>query len=109
MAVAAKRECVRQLQSFGLSEWRALKRLAISVSVRATPPQGDTNVKLRERMMELACQHHRRHGDRMLHSRLRNDGWAINPAGASNDRFPSGSRCCSRADPTKCAACVKSR
>ena len=45
MAVAARREVVRQLQGLGLRE--------------------------------LAGQH-RRHGYRMLHSRLRIDGWAIN-------------------------------
>jgi putative transposase len=75
--VAAKRECVRQLRSFGLSERRALKLLDMSVSVLRYQPRGDDNVKLRERLKELAGQH-RRHGYRMLHSRLKNDGWAIN-------------------------------
>lgn len=35
------------------------------------------NGRLRGRLTQLAGQH-RRHGYRMLHSRLRIDGWAIN-------------------------------
>jgi putative transposase len=76
-AVAAKRECVRQLQGLGLSERRALKLLGMSVSVLRYQPRSDGNSRLRERLKELAGQH-RRHGYRMLHSRLRNSGWAIN-------------------------------
>lgn len=76
-AVAAKRECVRQLQSRGLSERRALKLLNMSVSVLRYVPRTDGNASLRERLKELAGQH-RRHGYRMLHSRLRNEGWRVN-------------------------------
>lgn len=76
-AVAAKRECVRQLQSRGLSERRALKLLDMSVSVLRYVPRTDGNAGLRERLKELAGQH-RRHGYRMLHSRLRNEGWRVN-------------------------------
>jgi putative transposase len=68
---------VRQLQQCGLSERRALKLLDMSVSVLRYQPRGDGNAALRERLKELAGQY-RRHGYRMLHSRLRNDGWAIN-------------------------------
>jgi putative transposase len=76
-AVAARRECVRHLQQCGLSERCALKLLDMSVSVLRYQARGDSNAELRERLKELAGQH-RRHGYRMLHSRLRNDGWAIN-------------------------------
>ena len=77
MAVAAKRECVRQLQAKGLSERQACRLVGISTSVLRYQPREDGNEPLRERLKELAGQH-RRHGYRMLHNRLRNDGWAIN-------------------------------
>ena len=77
MAVAARREVVRQLQGLGLSERQALRLMGMSPSTLGYRPCGDGNVALRERLRELAGQH-RRHGYRMLHSRLRIDGWAIN-------------------------------
>ncbi len=76
-AVAARREVVRQLQGLGLSERRALKLVGMSASTLRYRPRDDGNGRLRERLTELAGQH-RRHGYRMLHSRLRIDGWAIN-------------------------------
>ena len=76
-AVAAKRECVRQLQAKGLSERQACRLVAISTSVLRYQPRTDGNETLRERLKELAGQH-RRHGYRMLHNRLRHEGWAIN-------------------------------
>ena len=76
-AVAAKRECVRQLQAKGLSERQACGLVAISTSVLRYQPRTDGNETLRERLKELAGQH-RRHGYRMLHNRLRHEGWAIN-------------------------------
>ena len=77
MAVSARREVVRQLQGLGLSERQALRLMGMSPSTLRYRPCGDGNVALRERLRELAGQH-RRHGYRMLHSRLRIDGWAIN-------------------------------
>ena len=77
MAVAARREVVRQLQDRGLSERQALKLVGMSASTLRYEPRDDGNGRLRERLTELAGQH-RRHGYRMLHSRLRIDGWAIN-------------------------------
>ena len=77
MVVAARRECVRQLQGKGLSERQACRLVGISTSVLRYQPGEDGNQPLRERLKELAGQH-RRHGYRMLHNRLRNDGWAIN-------------------------------
>ena len=77
MAVAARREVVRQLQDLGLSERQALRLVGMSPSTLRYQPRDDGNGRLRERLTELAGQH-RRHGYRMLHSRLRIDGWAIN-------------------------------
>jgi transposase InsO family protein len=77
VAVSARREVVRQLQDRGLSERQALKLVGMSASTLRYAPRDDGNEGLRERLTELAGQH-RRHGYRMLHSRLRIDGWAIN-------------------------------
>jgi len=49
----------------------------MSASTLRYRPRDDGNDALRERLKMLAGQH-RRHGYRMLHSRLANDGWAIN-------------------------------
>jgi len=51
--------------------------VGMSASTLRYQPRDDGNGRLRERLTELAGQH-RRHGYRMLHSRLRIDGWAIN-------------------------------
>ncbi|WP_415656062.1 IS3 family transposase [Roseateles sp.] len=77
MAVAARREVVRQLQDKGWSERRALKLVGMSASTLRYRPRDDGNGQLRERLTELAGQH-RRHGYRMLHSRLQLEGWTIN-------------------------------
>lgn len=77
VAVVAKQECVRELQGFGLSERRALKLVGMSASVLRYQAQDDRNTGLRERLKALAGQH-RRHGYRMLHGRLRNEGWTGN-------------------------------
>ena len=76
-AVAARREVVRELQEQGLSERQALRLVGMSASTLRYRPRDDGNGRLRERLTELAGQH-RRHGYRMLHSRLRIDGWEIN-------------------------------
>ena len=75
--MAARRELVRKLQTLGLSERQALRLVGMSASTLRYQPQGDGNARLRERLTQLASEH-RRHGYRMLHSRLRNEGWAIN-------------------------------
>ena len=77
VAVSAKRECVRVLQGCGLSERRALRLVGMSPSVLRYQTKSDDNDALRVRLKELAGQH-RRHGYRMLHNRLRNDGWPGN-------------------------------
>ena len=75
--MAARRTVVRRLQELGLSERRALRLVGMSASTLRYRACGDGNAALRERLRELAAQH-RRHGYRMLHSRLRIDGWTIN-------------------------------
>jgi putative transposase len=77
MAVAARRECVRQLQDKGLSERQACRLVGISTSVLRYQARPDGSQFLRERLKQLAGQH-RRHGYRMLHNRLRNEGWVVN-------------------------------
>src|SRR6188472_1697541 len=69
VAVAARREVVRQLQGLGLSERQALRLVGMSASTLRYESRGDGNDKLRERLKQLAGQH-RRHGYRMLHNRL---------------------------------------
>src|SRR5215510_4045536 len=61
----------------GLSERRAIHLAGISASVLRYRPRPDRNTTLRSRMLELALEH-RRHGYRMIHWLLRNDGWPIN-------------------------------
>ena len=75
--MAARREVVRQLQELGLNERQALRLVGMSASTLRYQPRDDGNGELRERLTQLAGQH-RRHGYRMLHNRLRFDGWAIN-------------------------------
>jgi putative transposase len=77
VAVAARRAVVHQLQELGLSERQALRLAGMSASTLRYEARDDGNEGLRERLKELAGQH-RRHGYRMLHSRLRIEGWAIN-------------------------------
>ena len=77
MAVAARRECVRALQARGLSERAACRLTGVSSSVLRYVPRDDGNVELRERLKALAGQH-RRHGYRMLHARLLQEGNRIN-------------------------------
>jgi len=80
--VAAKRDCAQQLQQAGLSVRQACRTLGLSTSVlRYLPPsdahRAQQNCALRERLTVLAGQH-RRHGYRLLHHRLKNEGWQIN-------------------------------
>jgi putative transposase len=75
--VAARREVVWQLQGLGLSERQAFRLVGMSASTLRYQPRDDGNAGLRERLRQLAGQH-RRHGYRMLHNRLRHEGWAVN-------------------------------
>ena len=73
MAVAAKRECVRALLARGLSERAACRLAGVSSGVLRYEPRDDGNAEFRERLKVLAEQH-RRHGYRMLHARLLQEG-----------------------------------
>ena len=75
--MAARRDCVKALQGQGLSERAACRLLGISSSVLRYVARDDGNAALRERLRELAGQH-RRHGYRMLHARLLQEGRQIN-------------------------------
>lgn len=77
MTVPARRELVRYAQSQGLSERRALKLACLSPSVLRYERRDDGNGDLRERIVALAHRH-RRHGYRMIHLRLTQEGWAVN-------------------------------
>lgn len=77
MTVPAKRELVRFAQSRGLSERRALRLACLSPSVLRYERRDDGNGALRERIVALAHRH-RRHGYRMIHLRLTQEGWAVN-------------------------------
>ena len=77
MTVPARRELVRYAQARGLSERRALKLACMSPSVLRYERRDDGNAELRERIVALAHRH-RRHGYRMIHLRLRQEGWLVN-------------------------------
>jgi transposase InsO family protein len=77
VTVPGKRELVRFAQTQGLSERRALKLACMSPSVLRYERRDDGNAELRERIVALAHRH-RRHGYRMIHLRLRQEGWLVN-------------------------------
>ncbi len=77
MTVPARRELVRYAQARGLSERRALRLAGLSPSVLRYAPRDDGNGPLRSRIVALAHRH-RRHGYRMIHLRLTQEGWAVN-------------------------------
>lgn len=77
VTVPARRELVRYAQSKGLSERRALKLACLSPSVLRYERRDDGNGELRKRIVALAHRH-RRHGYRMIHLRLTQEGWAVN-------------------------------
>lgn len=77
MTVPARRELVRYAQSRGLSERRGLRLACMSPSVLRYERRDDGNGRLRERIAALAYRH-RRHGYRMIHLRLTQEGWRVN-------------------------------
>ena len=76
MTVLGKRELVRFAQSQGMSERRGLKRAGLRPSVLRYERRNDGNRALRERI--VAMHRHRRHGYRMIHLRLRQEGCRVN-------------------------------
>jgi putative transposase len=78
VTVSARREVVCFLRDRKrLSERRALAVLGMSPSVLRYARQPDLNSELRGKVVELAHRH-RRHGYRMIHMRLRLEGWPVN-------------------------------
>ena len=77
MAVAARREVVRQLQDRGLSERQALKLVGMSASSLRYRPAPDRNAELRTAMTTLAARHPR-YGAGMLYLKLRQQGRTVN-------------------------------
>ena len=68
---------VGRLQTLGLSECQALRLVGMSPSTLRYRRRDDGNGELRQRLTTLAGQHHR-HDYRMLHNRLRWEGWRVN-------------------------------
>ena len=77
VTVAARRELVRFARARGLSERHALRMAGMSGSVLRYQRRDDGNQGLRGRIVDLAHRH-RRYGYRMIHLRLRHEGWAVN-------------------------------
>lgn len=77
MTASAKRELVRHLMGWELSERRALAVAGMSASALRYTPRADRNVELRERIQALA-QRHRRYGVGMIHLKLRQAGELVN-------------------------------
>jgi transposase InsO family protein len=78
VTVSARREVVCFLRDQKrLSERRALAVMGMSASVLRYALRPDGNGELRSRVLDLAHRH-RRHGYRMIHMRLRLEGWPVN-------------------------------
>ena len=77
MTAPARRLLVRQMQSHGLSERRALHVVRMSASALRYTPVPDRNGPLRERIVALAHRH-RRYGASMIYLKLRQQHWAVN-------------------------------
>ena len=77
VTVLARRELVRFSQARGLSERHALRMASMSASLFRYRRREDRNRVLRQRIVDLAHRH-RRHGYRMIHLRLRQEGLAVN-------------------------------
>ena len=77
MTAPARRLLVRQMQSCGLSERRALHVVRMSASALRYMPAPDCNGPLRERIVALAHRH-RRYGAGMIYLKLRQQHWAVN-------------------------------
>ena len=77
LTVLARRELVRFGQARGLPERRALRLAGMSASLFRYRRREDRNQMLRQRIVDMAHRH-RRHGYRMIHLRLRQEGLAVN-------------------------------
>ena len=77
VTVSARRELVRFGQARGLSERHALRMAGMSAGVLRYRRREDRNQVLRQRIVDMAHRH-RRHGYRMIHRRLRQEGMPVN-------------------------------
>ena len=68
---------MRFAQGWGMSERSALRLAGMSPSVLRYEAKDDRNAQLRKELLALAPRH-RRHGYRMLHLRLCQQGWRVN-------------------------------
>src|ERR1700693_3956516 len=109
VTVAARRERVRFGRARGLSERHALRMAGMSGSVLRYERRDDGNQGLRERIVDLAHRH-RRYGYRMIHLRLRHEGWGQCKAGAPAvpTREPDGPPSEAQESATRRAATVTS-
>jgi putative transposase len=73
----AKRELVRFMSRWGLSERRSLRVVEMSASSLRYTSAPDRNVALRAEIVRLA-QRYRRYGAGMIYLKLRQQGWAVN-------------------------------
>jgi putative transposase len=73
----AKRELVRFMSRWGLSERRSLRVVEMSASSLRYTSAPDRNGALRAEIVRLA-QRYRRYGAGMIYLKLRQQGWAVN-------------------------------
>jgi putative transposase len=73
----ARREVVRMMKQYGMSERHALRTMAMSASALRYQPAPDRNADLREQIVTLA-QRHKRYGAKMIYLKLRQAGHRIN-------------------------------
>lgn len=77
VTASARREVVRALTSYKLSERRALRIVGMSASAYRYQPVPDNNQALREQIIALAHRH-RRYGASMIYLKLRQAGLKVN-------------------------------
>jgi putative transposase len=77
VSAPARREVVRSLKDRGLSERHALRVIGMSASALRYGARQDRNEALRGRILELAHRY-RRYGVRMIHLKLRQEGFKAN-------------------------------
>lgn len=77
MKAPARREVIRMLAGYGLSERHALRIIGMSASACRYQPTPNRNEALREQIVALAHRH-RRYGAGMIYLKLRQAGQQVN-------------------------------
>ena len=77
MSAPARRELVRHMIDYGLSQRRSLRVIGMSASAYCYQPASDRNCALKERIIALA-QRYRRYGAGMIYLKLRQGGEIVN-------------------------------